>query len=71
MKPSNLLFDIIKSLSSEEIKYFKKVSSLQQGEKNRSNKDGQYKTGKDSFKNDFHSNGFQGKISNLPVGHFL
>lgn len=34
MKPSNLLFDIIKSLSSEEIKYFKKVSSLQQGEKN-------------------------------------
>lgn len=34
MKPSNLLFDIIKSLSAEEIRYFKKVSSLQQGEKN-------------------------------------
>ena len=34
MKPSNLLFDIIKSLNNEEIKYFRKVSSLQQGEKN-------------------------------------
>jgi hypothetical protein len=34
MKPSNLLFDIIKSLSPEEVRYFKKVSSLQQGEKN-------------------------------------
>lgn len=34
MKPSNLLFDIIKSLNPEEIKYFRKVSSLQQGEKN-------------------------------------
>lgn len=34
MKPSNLLFDIIKSLNAEEIKHFRKVSSLQQGEKN-------------------------------------
>ena len=34
MKPSNLLFDIIKSLSTEEIRYFRKISSLQQGEKN-------------------------------------
>ena len=34
MKPSNLLFDIIKSLNSEEIKYFQKSTSLQQGEKN-------------------------------------
>lgn len=34
MKPSNLLFDIIKSLNTEEEKYFRKVSSLQQGEKN-------------------------------------
>jgi hypothetical protein len=34
MKPSNLLFDIIKSLNSEEIRYFRKSSSLQQGEKN-------------------------------------
>lgn len=34
MKPSNLLFDIIKSLNNEEIKFFRKVSSLQQGEKN-------------------------------------
>ncbi len=34
MKPSNLLFDIIKSLSPEEIKYFQRSSSLQQGEKN-------------------------------------
>lgn len=34
MKPSNLLFDIIKSLNPEEIKYFQKSSSLQQGEKN-------------------------------------
>jgi hypothetical protein len=34
MKPSNLLFDIVKSLNAEEIKYFQKVSSLQQGEKN-------------------------------------
>lgn len=34
MKPSNLLFDIIQSLNPEEIKYFRKVSSLQQGEKN-------------------------------------
>lgn len=34
MKPSNLLFDIIKSLNSEEVRYFRKISSLQQGEKN-------------------------------------
>jgi hypothetical protein len=34
MKPSNLLFDIIKSLSADEIKFFQKASSLQQGEKN-------------------------------------
>ncbi|MGZ3882953.1 MAG: hypothetical protein ACXVP0_04100 [Bacteroidia bacterium] len=34
MKPSNLLFDIIKSLSPDEIKFFQKASSLQQGEKN-------------------------------------
>lgn len=34
MKPSNLLFDIIKSLAPEEETYFKKFSSLQQGEKN-------------------------------------
>lgn len=34
MKPSNLLFDIIKSLNAEEIKFFRKASSLQQGEKN-------------------------------------
>lgn len=34
MKPSNLLFDIIKSLNTAEIKYFRKVSSLQHGEKN-------------------------------------
>jgi len=34
MKPSNLLFEIIKSLSPEEQKYFQKSSSLQQGDKN-------------------------------------
>lgn len=34
MKPSNLLFDIIKSLNNEEIKFFRKISSLQQGDKN-------------------------------------
>lgn len=34
MKPSNLLFDIIKSLSSEETKFFRNISSLQQGDKN-------------------------------------
>lgn len=34
MKPSNLLFDLIKSLNKEEVAYFRKLSSLQQGEKN-------------------------------------
>ncbi|MGZ3899889.1 MAG: hypothetical protein ACXVNM_02685 [Bacteroidia bacterium] len=34
MKPSNLLFDIIKSLTPEEEGYFKQFSSLQQGDKN-------------------------------------
>ncbi len=34
MKPSNLLFDIIKSLNAEEKKYFQQASSLQQGDKN-------------------------------------
>jgi hypothetical protein len=34
MKPSNLLFDIIKSLSPEEESYFRQFSSLQQGDKN-------------------------------------
>jgi hypothetical protein len=34
MKPSNLLFDIVKSLTPEEEGYFLQFSSLQQGEKN-------------------------------------
>jgi len=34
MRPSNLLFDIIKSLSTEEENYFRQLASLQQGEKN-------------------------------------
>ncbi len=34
MKPSNLLFDIIKSLNVEEKKHFQQASSLQQGDKN-------------------------------------
>jgi len=34
MKPTNQLFDIIKSLTPEEEKKFKLLSSLQQGEKN-------------------------------------
>ncbi|MBC7696249.1 MAG: hypothetical protein H7141_12475 [Burkholderiales bacterium] len=34
MKPTNQLFDIIKSLTTEEEKKFKLLSSLQQGEKN-------------------------------------
>jgi hypothetical protein len=34
MKASNLLFDMIKSLSPEEEAYFRQLASLQQGEKN-------------------------------------
>jgi hypothetical protein len=34
MKPSNLLFDIVKSLTPEEEAYFIQLASLQQGEKN-------------------------------------
>jgi hypothetical protein len=34
MKPTNQLFDLIKSLSPEEEKKFKLLSSIQQGEKN-------------------------------------
>lgn len=34
MKPTNQLFDIIKSLTPEEEKKFKLLSSLQQGDKN-------------------------------------
>jgi hypothetical protein len=34
MKPSNLLFDIIKSLTPQEEQYFRQFSSLQQGDKN-------------------------------------
>ena len=34
MKPTNQLFEIIKSLTPEEEKKFKSLSSLQQGEKN-------------------------------------
>jgi hypothetical protein len=34
MRPSNLLFDIVHSLTREEELYFKQLASLQQGEKN-------------------------------------